>query len=799
MVELKQFKTKLCIAYQRGRCTRQNCTFAHGNAELRRFSSSYGGRRDYLGNDLRDKLDRRHLSPRRYPPARHVRGRQTIHEDSPPRSLEEKKKHRKKHGITSQSDVSGGLKVSDRIEDHVKEANLLSSGSRNNLEEQLKNVRLDIGKLEHRKFQLGVYLDESVQEVDSLNSRIQELEAQLCKENEKCKGITSKIRKFIKAHNHNSRLQDELKRSQVRLQKLGNQLTSDIAGIGINEEDLTIDIVSNGENIGFPSTIKHKVERNEASPRRKRLRDAVDKSKRAKSARTRKRSRWNVPAPLNDKEEYVGLEVPHDGTEVTRPLDLEGTRKRGINTPSNNLYPEKLKGSRIELPSTSMAAHMVDEEVDIELDDKTDILETARREDEHGAAFESKGLPLLLPPASTLHNNYSRYEGDDQNVDVDGLDKMSGHILSALLRASENSQTSTGFIAILAHLTIKHLRPLMDSQQPESDTTAVEGEDFIHIENPNIESLSESMIGTDDPASTSLNTEESEHQKVLAEDLSGNVVTLTCESSAEGGVCDVYVVGTAHVSEESCREVQAIINFLKPQVVFLELCSSRVTVLTPQNLKVPTVGEMIGMLKKNHNIFAVLYSWFLAKVASKLDVFPGSEFRVAYEEALKYGGRVILGDRPVQITVMRTWRKMSLWHKTKLVYSLLSQAVFLPSSDDLYNMLKEMDDSDMLTLVIQEMSKQFPTLMETLVHERDQYMSATLLKVASENNSVVAVVGKGHLQGIKNHWKQPVAVRDLMTIPSPKPAISAVRILTSVVVAVAGIAIISGIYISSKK
>lgn len=34
--------------------------------------------------------------------------------------------------------------------------------------------------------------------------------------------------------------------------------------------------------------------------------------------------------------------------------------------------------------------------------------------------------------------------------------------------------------------------------------------------------------------------------------------------------------------------------------------------------------------------------------------------------------------------------------------------------------LKEMDDVDMITLVIQEMSKQFPTLMETLVHERDQ-------------------------------------------------------------------------------
>jgi len=43
-------------------------------------------------------------------------------------------------------------------------------------------------------------------------------------------------------------------------------------------------------------------------------------------------------------------------------------------------------------------------------------------------------------------------------------------------------------------------------------------------------------------------------------------------------------------------------------------------------------------------------------------------------------------------------------------------------------------------------------------------MSSTLLKVASENSSVVAVVGKGHLQGIKKHWKQPVVVGEHLII-----------------------------------
>ncbi|CAN4094174.1 unnamed protein product [Withania somnifera] len=331
----------------------------------------------------------------------------------------------------------------------------------------------------------------------------------------------------------------------------------------------------------------------------------------------------------------------------------------------------------------------------------------------------------------------------------------------------------------------------------EMDATPVtEAEDFVHVDggSANSEVSVEEVI-------TGIVEGEGERyeRKVLPEELSRSVMMLNCDSSTEGGICDVYVVGTAHVSAESCQEVEAVIKFLKPEVVFLELCSGRVGVLTPQNLKVPTMGEMVEMWKKKQNPFGILYSWFLAKVASKLEIFPGAEFRVAYEEAMKYGGKVILGDRPVQVTLRRTWAKMPLWHKTKLVYSLLFQAVFLPKPEDLVKMLKEMDDVDMLTLVIQEMSNQFPTLMETLVHERDQFMSSMLLKVAREHNSVVAVVGKGHLPGIKKNWKQPIEVKELLSIPSPKPLISVTKIVTTLGAAVAGVAIISGIYVSSKK
>ncbi|GAU48040.1 hypothetical protein TSUD_272180 [Trifolium subterraneum] len=372
------------------------------------------GRRDYLGNDLRDKLERRHLSPPRYSPpryspARDARPRQTTREYSPPRSPEKRsdRRYKRKQGISGQSDISGSLKVSDRINDQVKEGKLHSSDSRNTLEDQLKKVHSDINTLENRKSQLSVRLDESVQEVDILNSRIQELEVQLNKENGECK------------------------RSQVRLQRFGDQLFSDISIIGANEEDLSVDIVSNGENISLPPITKHNLEQNGGSPCRKRLhgeRDSVEKLKQDKSKvgnlleteRSGKRSRWNLSAQMSDK----GCEeAPGNGLEVTRHLDLEGKHKKGIWNSSNNTHSEKPKESRIEVPSTSMAAHVFDEEVDIEHDNGTDIDETAKTENENAVAFQVKGIPLMLTPDLIPRSNYSQYEGKHENVDVDGLDE----------------------------------------------------------------------------------------------------------------------------------------------------------------------------------------------------------------------------------------------------------------------------------------------------------------------------------------------------------------------------------------
>lgn len=119
--------------------------------------------------------------------------------------------------------------------------------------------------------------------------------------------------------------------------------------------------------------------------------------------------------------------------------------------------------------------------------------------------------------------------------------------------------------------------PAMDPQPPESHTPAVEGEDFVHINDLKMENLSESMVRIDQSSDAVEAASSAPEAPVdadrlpvsLPEELSRNVIVLSCESSAEGGVCDVYLVGTAHVSEVILFFLLILVRFLLLVALFI--------------------------------------------------------------------------------------------------------------------------------------------------------------------------------------------------------------------------------------
>ncbi|KAB2042423.1 hypothetical protein ES319_D02G215100v1 [Gossypium barbadense] len=394
MVERKLFKTKLCVLYQRGHCSRQSCSFAHGDADLRGFSGSYGGKRNFRDGDLRDKLDRRLSPKRRYSPARYVRDQQISQRYSPLRSIDKKRNRKKKECLDGQSDFPETLKIPNVMEDLVIEGRNTSSTSKSILEDQLKEVRVDIDMLINRKHELETFVEEKVQEAETLTSQIEELDTQLEREKEQCKKITSRIKKFVKAHNRCSQIEDELRRSQARLQKSGEQLVLHISGTSGDEENSNVNIVSDGETNHLHTSYPHKVSRGKALQ--------------AETVRLGKRSRWSErPSQSNIDKENGSLK---NGNSSAVPLASNEKPRKGKKVSVRTSTTDKLKGARssLSLPLTSMAAHAVDD---------VEILEVEEEK------VEASALPFLLPPPPPIRQNgYSQYEGNDRNVDVDRVD-----------------------------------------------------------------------------------------------------------------------------------------------------------------------------------------------------------------------------------------------------------------------------------------------------------------------------------------------------------------------------------------
>ncbi|GJZ86156.1 hypothetical protein Tco_0657766 [Tanacetum coccineum] len=130
---------------------------------------------------------------------------------------------------------------------------------------------------------------------------------------------------------------------------------------------------------------------------------------------------------------------------------------------------------------------------------------------------------------------------------------------------------------------------------------------------------------------------------------------LRCPSSAERGECHVYLIGTDHVSMVGGGG--GVSGRVWYMAVVMAL-PKKVNAIIMFDYKLPVIhkkgtynGRNGGALEEEsqgvRNTLHLASAFF--QLASKVDVFPGSDCHVAYEAAMKYGGKVLLGDRPADV------------------------------------------------------------------------------------------------------------------------------------------------------
>ena len=231
---------------------------------------------------------------------------------------------------------------------------------------------------------------------------------------------------------------------------------------------------------------------------------------------------------------------------------------------------------------------------------------------------------------------------------------------------------------------------------------------------------------------------------------------------------EFVLVGTAHVSKESAILARSVIKEEQPDTVCVELCSSRYQAIQQKDRWQNTDIVKIVREKKSFLLLSnLLLASFQKRIAKQFDVKPGEEMIAAIDTAESVGAQVHLADRDIRTTLSRTWRLMGFLSKMKLIFQLV---LSLGKLDDIKEEdIEEMKRQDVLETLLAEVGKSLPAIKTILIDERDQYLAEKIR--TAPGNKIVAVVGAGHIPGIREHWNSEINIRSLEQLPPKSKSI----------------------------
>ena len=213
---------------------------------------------------------------------------------------------------------------------------------------------------------------------------------------------------------------------------------------------------------------------------------------------------------------------------------------------------------------------------------------------------------------------------------------------------------------------------------------------------------------------------------------------------------NLRLVGTAHVSSKSVETVKAQILKYRPDVVAVELCDSRLS-----NLREPETLDSEDLLKiiKEGKSAMILLQSALAVQQRKMGLStgekPGAELLAAVEGAEESQIPYEMIDRDVVVTLKRAWYKMGIIEKWRVVNTLI-----FDDNEEEVPIEEVLEDSDMMSKLMEEARTVAPNAGEVLIDERDTFLAGRIQQIRSRGK-VLAVVGAGHLEGIIENLNLP--------------------------------------------
>eukprot|EP00466_Bigelowiella_natans_P009076 jgi/Bigna1/87635/estExt_fgenesh1_pg.C_220145 len=241
---------------------------------------------------------------------------------------------------------------------------------------------------------------------------------------------------------------------------------------------------------------------------------------------------------------------------------------------------------------------------------------------------------------------------------------------------------------------------------------------------------------------------------------------------------EIYIIGTAHVSDQSAKDVARVIRTVDPDNVVVELCRSRSATLyiddegTTEGGDQSANGMRINSLSMSGNNFQaalqrslklggfpalVLRSLMAQTSPESVEIMSksGVDFRAARRAAEDVGAQIVLGDRPIEITLERAWEAMTWAERKKLIVLILESVQQIKAAgkneimDTISTALSD-EGKDILQQYEMKLQEYIPNLLLPLITERDIFLSLTMKSSMAVNGCkcVVGVVGRAHLEGV---------------------------------------------------
>ncbi|MGZ0017985.1 TraB/GumN family protein [Nitrosomonas sp. wSCUT-2] len=213
--------------------------------------------------------------------------------------------------------------------------------------------------------------------------------------------------------------------------------------------------------------------------------------------------------------------------------------------------------------------------------------------------------------------------------------------------------------------------------------------------------------------------------------------------------CKITLLGTAHVSKASADKVQELIATGQYDAVAVELCPSRHrAIVNPDAMAKMDLFQVIKKGQASMVAASLALGAFQQRMAEQFGIEPGAEMRVAIKDAQTAHLPVLLIDREIGTTMKRIYHNVPWWRRMNLFAGLIASVISKEKFSEAE--IEKLKEGDVLESSFSQFAENEKDLFQPLISERDEYMSARLIKECRENNyqHILAVVGAGHLNGM---------------------------------------------------